>query len=166
MKIRLQSQFMMLDTARQVWDRAAEMYSLQGNHGQMYYLQTKSDSLVHGGMSVTEYFSELNNMWEQMDFFDPLTMKCTVDALSFENWLNKRRTFRFLAGLNPEFEPIRQSLWQRIPLPTLCDAFGAVVQEESRRKTMIPLLVQEGSTMLSQPHANLQSIEVESHFVS
>jgi hypothetical protein len=51
----------------------------------MYHIQTKSDSLVHGGMSVTEYFSELNNIWEQMDFFDPLTMKCTVDALSFEN---------------------------------------------------------------------------------
>jgi hypothetical protein len=107
-------------------------------------------------MSVTEYFSELNNMWEQMDFFDPLTMKCTVDALSFENWLNKRRTFRFLTSLNPEFEPIRQSLWQRIPLPTLRDAFGVVVQEESRRKAMISLPVQEGSTMLSQPHANLQ----------
>jgi Retrotransposon gag protein len=76
----------------------------------MYHLQTKSDSLVQDRMSVTKYFSELNNMWEQMDFFDHLTMKCTIDALSFENWLNKRRIFRFLAGLNPEFEPIRQSL--------------------------------------------------------
>jgi hypothetical protein len=86
------------------------MYSQQDNHGQMYHLQIKSDSLMQGGMSVIEYFSELNNMWEQMNFFDPLTMKCTVDALSFENWLNKWRTFRFLAGLNPEFGPIRQSL--------------------------------------------------------
>jgi hypothetical protein len=111
-------------------------------------------------MSVIEYFSELNNMREQMDFFDPLTIKCTIDVLSFENWLNKRRTFRFLAGLNLEFEPIRQSLWQRIPLPTLRDAFGAVVQEESMRKAMIPLSVQEGSTMLSQPHANLQSNKI------
>jgi hypothetical protein len=75
-------------------------------------------------------------------------MKCTVDALPFENWLNKRRTFHFLAGLNPEFEPI-VSLWQRIPLPTLHNAFGAVVQEESRRKAMIALSVQEGSVMLS-----------------
>jgi hypothetical protein len=76
-----------------------------------------------------------------MNFFDPLTMKCIVYTLSFENWLNKRRTFRFLVGLNPEFESIRQSLWKRIPLPTLRDAFEAVVQEESRRKTMIPLPV-------------------------
>jgi Retrotransposon gag protein len=76
----------------------------------MYNQQTKSDSLVQDEMSVTKYFSELNNMWEQIDFFDPLTMKCTVYALSFENWSNKRRIFRFLAGLNPEFEPIRQSL--------------------------------------------------------
>jgi hypothetical protein len=68
-------------------------------------------------------------------------MKCIVNTLSFKNWLNKRRTFRFLVGLNPEFEPIRQSLWKRIPLSTLRDAFGAVVQEESRRKTMIPLPV-------------------------
>jgi hypothetical protein len=101
---------MMLDTVQQVWDRAVEMYSQQGNHGHMYHLQTKSDSLVQGGMSVTEYFSELNNMCEQMNFFDPMTMKCTVDALSFENWLNKRRTFCFLASLNLEFKPIRQSL--------------------------------------------------------
>jgi gag-polypeptide of LTR copia-type len=46
MEIRLQSQCMMLDTARQVWDHGAEMYSQQGNYGQMYHLQTKSDSLV------------------------------------------------------------------------------------------------------------------------
>jgi hypothetical protein len=44
-----------------------------------------------------------------MDFFDPLVMTCTVDALAFKNWLEKR-TFRFLAGLNSEFEQIRQSL--------------------------------------------------------
>jgi hypothetical protein len=37
---------MMLDTTRQVWDRAAEIYSQQGNHRQMYHLQTKSNSLV------------------------------------------------------------------------------------------------------------------------
>jgi hypothetical protein len=86
------------------------MYSQQGNHGQMFHLQTKSDSLVQGGMSMTDYFSELNNMWGQMDFFNPLTMKCIIDALSFENWLNKRRIFRFLDGLNPEFDSICQNL--------------------------------------------------------
>jgi gag-polypeptide of LTR copia-type len=85
MEVRLQNQFMMLDTALQVWDRAAEMYSQKGNHGQVYHLQTKADCLVQGEMSVTEFFSELNNMWEQMDFFDPLAMTCTVDALAFKN---------------------------------------------------------------------------------
>jgi hypothetical protein len=60
-------------------------------------------------------------------------------------------TFRFLAGLNPEFEQIRQSLWQRDPLPALHDTYAVVVQEESRRKTMTSVPVQEGSAMLSQP---------------
>jgi hypothetical protein len=35
-----------------------------------------------------------------------------------------------------------------------------VVQEDSRKKAMIPLPVQEGSTMLSQPHTNLQSNKI------
>jgi hypothetical protein len=100
---------MMLDNALQVWDRATEMYSQEGNHGQVYHLQTKADYLVQGEMSVTEFFSELNNMCEQMDFFDPLAMTCTVDALAFKNWLEKM-TFCFIAGLNSEFEQIRQSL--------------------------------------------------------
>jgi hypothetical protein len=99
----------MLDNALQVWDRATEMYSQEGNHGQVYHLQTKADCLVQGEMSVTEFFSELNNMCEQMDFFDPLAMTCTVDALAFKNWLEKM-TFCFIAGLNSEFEQIRQSL--------------------------------------------------------
>ncbi|XP_078176192.1 uncharacterized protein LOC144569614 [Carex rostrata] len=103
-------------------------------------------------MSVTEYFSKLNNMWEQMDFFDPLAMKCSANALAFTNWLEKRRTFRFLAGLNTKFEQIRQSLWQRNPLPSLRDAFVVAVQEESRRKAMVSLPVQEGSAMFSLPH--------------
>jgi hypothetical protein len=86
-----------------------------------------------------------------MDFFDPLAMTCKVDSLAFKNWLEKKRTFRFLAGLNSEFEQIRQSLWQMSPLPTLCDTYAVVVQEESRRKVMTPASVQEGSAMLSQP---------------
>jgi gag-polypeptide of LTR copia-type len=85
MEVRLQNQFMMLDIALQVWDRAAEMYSQKGNHGQVYHVQTKLDCLIQGEMSVTEFFSELNNMWEQMDLFDPLAMTCTVDALAFKN---------------------------------------------------------------------------------
>jgi hypothetical protein len=131
------------------------MYSQKGNHGQVYHLQTKADCPVQGEMSVTEFFSELNNMWEQMDFFDPLAMTCTVDALAFKNWLEKRRTFRFLAGLNSEFEQIRQSLWQRSPLPALRDTYVVVVQEESRRKAMTSVSVQEGSDMLSQPLTTL-----------
>jgi replicative DNA helicase len=75
-------------------------------------------------------------MWEQIDFCDPLAMTYMVDALTFKNWLEKRRTFRFLAGLNSEFEQIRQSLWQRSPLPALRDTYAVVVQEKSRRKAM------------------------------
>jgi hypothetical protein len=63
-------------------------------------------------------------------------MTCTVDVLAFKNWLEKRTIFRFLAGLNSEFEQIRHSLWQRDPLPALRDTYAVVVQEESRRKTM------------------------------
>jgi hypothetical protein len=85
MEMRLQNQFIMLDTALQVWDRAAKMYSQKRNHVQVYHLQTKSDYLVQGKMSVTEFFSELNNMWEHMNFIDPLAMGCTVDALAFKN---------------------------------------------------------------------------------
>jgi hypothetical protein len=55
---------MMLDTALQVWDRAAEMYSEKENHGQVYHLQTRADCLIQGEMSVTEFFSELNSIWE------------------------------------------------------------------------------------------------------
>jgi hypothetical protein len=58
---------------------------------------------------VTKFFSELNNIWEQMNFFDPLPMTCTIYALAFRNWLEKR-TFRFLAGLNIRFEQVDQSL--------------------------------------------------------
>jgi hypothetical protein len=85
MKVRLQNQFMMLDTALQVWDRAVEMYSQKGNHRQVYHLQIKSNCLVQGEISVTIFFSELNNIWEQIDFFDSLAIACTVDALAFKN---------------------------------------------------------------------------------
>jgi gag-polypeptide of LTR copia-type len=50
MEVRLQNQFIMLDTALQVWDRAAEMYSQKGNHGQVYHLQTKLDCLIQEEM--------------------------------------------------------------------------------------------------------------------
>jgi hypothetical protein len=58
------------------------MYSQKGTMDKSITFRPSQIVWYNREMNVTEFFSELNNMWEHMDFFDPLTMTCTIDALA------------------------------------------------------------------------------------
>ncbi|KAJ9682642.1 hypothetical protein PVL29_018544 [Vitis rotundifolia] len=47
------------------------------------------------------------------------------------------RIFKFLAGLNVEFDEVRGKIIGRQPLPSLGEVFSEVCREESRRNVML-----------------------------
>src|SRR5262249_44784276 len=93
--------------------------------------------LKQGEMTISQYFSELNGLWQELDYYQDFQAICTEDAVKFQKLLAKERVYDFLAGLNNEFDQIRVHVLGKTPFPSLEEAYSYVQQEESRRSAML-----------------------------
>ena len=72
---------------------------------QIYEIKTKISSTKQGDNFVTEYANRLKGLWQAMDHYQCLQLKCSDDAAMFKRFVEKDRIYDFLAGLNMEFDP-------------------------------------------------------------
>lgn len=57
-------------------------------------------------MSVSAYYSELQTLWYELDYYQLFQADCVVDSTKFKNLVDKDRVYDVLAGLNLEYDPI------------------------------------------------------------
>ncbi|GAB2254884.1 hypothetical protein Droror1_Dr00008662 [Drosera rotundifolia] len=70
----------------------------------------------------------------------------------FHKRMDRERMYRFLAGLNAEYDGLRSQLLSRSPPPSLNEACVAVQHEELRRKTMLrPIRVENAARSETLP---------------
>ena len=104
---------------------------------QLFELLNKAKDLRQGGFDVTQYFSMLQQLWQEVDLFNTFSWKDPEDALLFQKLRNKERVYDFLAGLNRELDEVRGRLLGRHPLPFIDKVFAEVRREEHRRHVML-----------------------------
>ncbi|KAL4319272.1 hypothetical protein GQ457_18G001240 [Hibiscus cannabinus] len=63
--------------------------------------------------------------------------KCADDITFYKKLTNQKWIFRFLSGLNKEFDDARSRILATKPLPPVCEAFSEIRREESRRTLML-----------------------------
>ncbi|KAJ0078245.1 hypothetical protein Patl1_36811 [Pistacia atlantica] len=98
------------DPAYSVWD--AKNFNGDGTVGELYGRRNR-------GESVTRYFSALKRLWQDLDLFNDYEWKSSDDFKHHKQIVEKRRIFKFLAGLDVEFDEVRGRIIGRKPLPTL-----------------------------------------------
>ena len=98
-------------------------------------IQSTRSSARH--MGVTQYYSLLSELWQELDMFDTLVWKCADDGLQYRKTVEKERAFDFLAGLNKSLEDVRGHLISQKPFPSIRLIFADVRREESRRRVMV-----------------------------
>lgn len=111
------------------------MYSL-GNSSQCFELRTKLKDIKQGENSVTQYFSDLQDIWQELDLFLEDSSVCSTCCIKARKSLEKERVFDFLAGLNLNLDEVRGRVVARDPFPSPEDAFAEVRREEMRPKVM------------------------------
>ncbi|RDY00633.1 hypothetical protein CR513_16155, partial [Mucuna pruriens] len=57
-------------------------------------------------LSVTKYYGTLNGLWIELDQYQGLKM-CKADYIAYTGLIERRRIFKFLHGLNFEYNPIQ-----------------------------------------------------------
>ncbi|TXG60395.1 hypothetical protein EZV62_014968 [Acer yangbiense] len=97
---------MFLKTTHDIWDTYGQTYSKVRDVAQVYEIKTRLSTTKQGTRSVTEYSNILQKLWQELDHYQCIEMKCTDDATVLKRFLEKERIYIFLAGLNVEFNDV------------------------------------------------------------
>lgn len=68
---------------------------------QVYELKSKTASTKHGSRSTTEYAYLLKGLWQELDHYRCIEMKCSEDAVILKTSIEKNGVYDFLASLRP-----------------------------------------------------------------
>ncbi|XP_068461654.1 uncharacterized protein [Phaseolus vulgaris] len=124
-----------MDVALDIWDDLKIRFS-QGDLSRISDLQLEVASLKQGDLSVTEFFTKLIIVWDELENFRPnpicvCATKCSCSVLSI---INKRRcedrAMQFLCGLNDQYHNIRSHVLLMEPIPPITKIFSLVAQQE------------------------------------
>ena len=92
----------------------------------MYELTLKLGEIRQGEESVTKYCSSLKLLWQDLDLFNDYKWKFTDDANHYKQTMEAHRIYKFLVGLNVEFDEVRGRIIGRLPLPKISEVFAEV----------------------------------------
>ncbi|KAJ9697393.1 hypothetical protein PVL29_009284 [Vitis rotundifolia] len=119
----------------------------------IFELTLKLGEIQQGADNVTKYFNSLKRIWQDLDLFNTYEWKSVEDGRHHMKTMEDNRIFKFLAGLNVEFDEVRGRIIGRQPLPSIGEVFSEVRREESRRNVMLgkkgPGVAIEGSTLVT-----------------
>ena len=68
MKLAIGKTYMFVLTAKDVWDAIWETYSDAENASQIFKLKTQLWQMKQGDREVTEYYTEMLGLWQELDF--------------------------------------------------------------------------------------------------
>lgn len=116
-------------------------------------LQQKIYSLKQDNRAITEFFSQLKILWEELEMYMHIPhcrcrirYSCDVMRSARSNH-NMLYVIRFFIGLNEEFNVVKSQILLLDSLPTLNKIFSMVIQHE-RYITPIPVHVDDESNVL------------------
>ncbi|RVW55665.1 hypothetical protein CK203_096412 [Vitis vinifera] len=114
------------------------------------------ENIQQGEDNITKYFNSSKRIWQDLDLFNTYEWKSTEDGLHHKKTMEDNQIFKFLAGLNVEFDEVRGESLEDNPCLQLVKFFQKL-EEESRRNVMLgkkgPGVAIEGSTLVTRVEA-------------
>ena len=126
MKLAIGKTYMFLPTVKDVWDAIQETYSDVENASQIFELKTRLWQMKQGDREVTEYYTKMLGLWQDLDLICEEEWECTGDNVSLKKKIENKRVFEFLAGLNRELDDVRSRVLSRRLLPFIREVFFEV----------------------------------------
>ena len=140
-----------LENAIDVWNELKERFS-QGDFIRISELQCEIFSLKQDSRSVTEFFTALKVLWEELEAYLPTPVcacphrcMCITGVMNAKHQHEITRSICFLTGLNDSFDLVRSQILLMNPLPTMNKIFSMVMQHERQFKLSLPV---DDSTVL------------------
>jgi hypothetical protein len=125
-----------LENAIDVWNELKERFS-RGDYIRISELQVEIYGLKQGNRSVSEFYTALKILWEELEAYLPAPVcncprkcVCVTGVRNAKDQHDLIRKIRFLTGLNDSFDMVRSQILLMDPLPPLNKVFSMVIQHE------------------------------------
>ncbi|GJW83459.1 putative RNA-directed DNA polymerase [Tanacetum coccineum] len=116
-------------TAYEMWNDLKETYD-KVNGFSIFNIHKSINSLNQNGVSLADYYNNLNSFWKQFDVMISLP-PCNCEVVKhFEKHNLLQQLLQFLMGLDDSYFAIRSNILTREPLPSVKVAFAVVSGEE------------------------------------
>ncbi|XP_075670228.1 uncharacterized protein LOC142639996 [Castanea sativa] len=124
-------------TAKEVWKKLPTMFS-QGNGPRIYQLQKDLASFSQGELFVSDYFTSLSILWDEIQNYEPLPLcsceKCVCHVNErISNLHHKEAIMQLLMGLNDYFSHIRGQILLMDPIPFVDKVYSLLIKDEKQR---------------------------------
>ncbi|KAL5144203.1 Retrovirus-related Pol polyprotein from transposon RE1 [Glycine soja] len=126
-----------MNKAEEIWKDLKSRYA-QSDLLRISDLRQEATSIRQGNLSVTEYFTKLRIIWDELENFRPdptctCNSRCTCIALkTVAQRKREDRAIQFLRGLNEQFGNVRSHVLPMDPLPEISRIFSYVAQQEKQ----------------------------------
>ncbi|GJY97448.1 ribonuclease H-like domain-containing protein [Tanacetum coccineum] len=119
-------------TAYEMWNDLRDTYDKVDGYV-VFNLHKSINSLNQNGVSLADYYNNLNSLWKQFNAMISLP-PCTCEAAKhFEKHNQLIKLMQFLMGLDDSYFAIRSNILTREPLPSVKATLAVVSGEESHR---------------------------------
>ena len=136
---------MFLTTARDIWEVVRQTYSKVRDVAHVYKIKTKIGATKQGTFSVTKYYNIMKSLWLELDYYLNIKMKCNEDAAIMLKFVERKRIFDFLVGLNVEYDQVKVQVLGKEDCPPLNEVFSIIRTKEERRSVMLDTPTTEDS---------------------
>ncbi|KAK3224572.1 hypothetical protein Dsin_004434, partial [Dipteronia sinensis] len=109
------SLYLVHTTAKVIWDKVKLAYSDLENSSQLCELRDHARDLKQGSTDVTEYYTALIKVWQELDLFEPNDW-CGECSGKYMKLVERTRTYDFLTGLNKDLDEVHGRMIGSRPL--------------------------------------------------
>ncbi|KAK4280541.1 hypothetical protein QN277_012155 [Acacia crassicarpa] len=117
------------DTAHEIWTDLCSRFS-QSDMFRVADLQEEICNLRQGASTVSDYFTQLKILWDELANIGPLKPCSCGSVTTVVTYREEDQVIHFLKGLNEQFVSVKSQIMLLDPLPSITHVFSLVVQQE------------------------------------
>ena len=132
----IMKRYLRVPTAREIWSALSKAFYDGGDELRVFTLNQKAFSTKQGGKSLTEYYGELTEVFQELDHRDKVVMKDPDDVVAYQKSVEQPRVHIFLAGLDGMFEQVRGEILRKESIPNLEECYAQIRREAARQTAL------------------------------